>query len=111
MMFPSFLLAFAGLLMLAISMPRHRDQMFGRGTALPMAGWIRPAAWIVLALSLAICFAGQSASIAATWWVGLLTLAAAPILLLLTYRPRALPLLGVASLTLALLSAALQITP
>lgn len=90
MLIVSILLAFAGFAMLAIAMPRHLEQVLGRGFELRFRNGVRVAGWVLLALSVLPCFVGAGLSIAWTRWFGALTFAALPVALLLTYRPRLL---------------------
>jgi hypothetical protein len=80
------LLAFAGFVLLALSMPRHRARVFGAGSA-PPAPWVRAAGWLLLALSFAPCLAIAALSLAILRWFGVLTFAALAVVMLLAYRP------------------------
>lgn len=87
-------LAFAGFCLLALAMLRHREQMLGKGATGRWQAYARPLGWLLLGLSLIPCVAAHGWSMGIVWWLGVLTAAVAPIMLLLTYRPRLLlPLL------------------
>ena len=90
MLILSILLSFTGFAMLAIAMPRHLEQVMGRGHALRFSRAARLAGWGLLALSVLPCLAGTGPSIGWTRWVGALTFAAFPVAMILTYRPRLL---------------------
>jgi hypothetical protein len=80
------LFAFAGFVLLALSMPRHRARVFGAGSA-PPAPWVRVAGWLLLALSFAPCLAVSAFSLAVLRWFGVLTFAALAVVMSMTYRP------------------------
>ncbi|PEQ13680.1 hypothetical protein B2G71_04990 [Novosphingobium sp. PC22D] len=98
----TFALALTGFILLALAMKRHREQMFGKGRDLPLSRLARPAGFALLGLSLLPCLSAYGLSMAVTWWLGLLTAAAAPVLLLLTYRPAVLGPLGAVAPVVAL---------
>jgi hypothetical protein len=100
------LLAFAGFVLLALSMPRHRAQVFGAGSA-PPAPWVKAAGWLLLALSLAPCLAVAAFSLAVVRWSGVLTFAALAVVILMTYRPALLRHAVLAGVTSAVLAALL----
>ena len=79
------LLAFAGFVSLALSMPRHRAQVFGAGST-PLVPWLR-IGWLLLALSFAPCLAIAAFSLALVRWVMVLSFAALAVVLLMSYRP------------------------
>ena len=90
----SLCLAFTGFCLLALAMPRHRDQMLGKGVPGRRQPYARPLGWLLLGLSLVTCAIDHGWSMGSVWWLGVVTAAAAPIVLALTYRPRMLmPLL------------------
>jgi hypothetical protein len=78
--------AFAGFVLLALSMPRHRAQVFGAGSA-PPTPWVRIVGWLLLALSLAPCLAVAALSLAIVRWFGVLTFATLAVVMLMSYRP------------------------
>lgn len=85
---PSLLLTIAGLGCLGLSLHRHAGQA-GIGKQMPAR--LRPAGWGLLVLSLAAAVTTGNWRIALVEWIGQAGLAAAVIVLLLIYRPRALP--------------------
>ncbi|MDR2452840.1 MAG: DUF3325 domain-containing protein [Candidatus Accumulibacter sp.] len=97
------LLAFAGLVLLALSMPRHHARVFGAGSP-PSAPWVKVAGWLLLTLSFAPCLVIAAFSLAILRWFGVLTFAALAVVLLMSYRPTLLRhavSAGVASAVLA----------
>ncbi|EMD82857.1 DUF3325 domain-containing protein [Pacificimonas flava] len=106
----SLCLSFLAFFALAFSMGRHRQQMtvrrlgaFGRFSA--------PAGWGLLLLSPLPFALLPNEGIALTEWFGVLTVAATGVLLMLTYRPRALPLAAAAVSVLLLILALLVVLP
>ncbi|MDR2689376.1 MAG: DUF3325 domain-containing protein [Azoarcus sp.] len=79
------LLAFAGFVALALSMSRHRAQVFGAASA--PDPWGKLVGWLLLALSFAPCLAIAAFSLAILRWFGILTFAALAVVMLMTYRP------------------------
>lgn len=102
MVWISLLLAFAAFCAMAASMERHQGQLHteelpaGRVTAWRLGGSL------LLAGSLLPCLARWNTSVAISAWLGLLSLAAAALALLLTYAPQWIRRLALAALTLAL---------
>lgn len=90
---------------LSLAMERHQEQVFGRTLpAHASVGW-RLAGIALLSLSLAACLAsGWSGAVAATAWLGVLTMGAILTGWLLTYIPRQLLRLAAASLGAAALA-------
>ena len=82
------LLAFAAFTVIAACMERHQDQL-GTQQLLParLLAW-RWAGFALLVVSLAPCLGRWGPSVAVTAWLGLLTLAAMALGLLLTYAPQ-----------------------
>ncbi len=78
-------LAFSGLALLSLSMDRHVRQ-----AAMRRRGARRPAGWLLLALSLAAALASDNWRFGLVEWTGIIAAAAALVVLVLVYRPRAL---------------------
>lgn len=92
-MFSAFALALAGFAALAMSLDRHYADIHGRGNA-PAAGTVRvlhAVGWPALALTWAICIAAEGWSLGTLFWVGTMTASGFVIVLVLAYRPRAIP--------------------
>ncbi|MET1114205.1 MAG: DUF3325 domain-containing protein [Comamonas sp.] len=89
---------------LSLAMERHQKQVFGHALALKATiGW-RLAGLALLCLSLATCVAsGWSAAVAATAWLGVLTVGALVTGWILAYVPRHVLRIAGASLGVALL--------
>lgn len=81
----AWLLAFPAFAALSLAMDAHHERVLGT-TVLPRAQWLWRSAGVALLLaSLAICWRHWSASVAVAAWLGVLTLAALAVVLLLTY--------------------------
>lgn len=84
----AFTLAHTGLSALCLAMDRHSQQVMNfRGSA----GWsrtLRALGWVLLALACVYCVIGWGASIGFVALLGMLSLSALIIVLLLTYVPR-----------------------
>lgn len=102
--FLAFALAFAGFSAIAASTERHAKQVFGRVPDEGRQRQLSVGGWLLLALSIVPVLAARGPSIGAVLWLGLLTVAAFVIGLLLAYRPRPLRLVGPALVALALLA-------
>jgi hypothetical protein len=97
----SLVLAFGGFAGLALAMPRHHGQL--RGGSPP--GRSRPvfvvAGWGMLAASAAPSVASWGWAFGLTAWLGLLSVAAAALVLLMSYIPRVALALAAGSVPLA----------
>lgn len=84
----SFILAFAGFSLLALSLGKHYRDLFGTVPSRRRERLLQLSGWVVVALSPlpVVTAAGLSAGI--TFWAGLLTTAALSIALLLAWRCR-----------------------
>lgn len=98
MILSSLCVAYAGLLALALAMDRHHEQVFARRPSQQPAGSGGGAGWLGLALSLPPAVTAWGWAIGIPAWLGLLTVAAAALLLLLSHAPRAALRLGPAAL-------------
>lgn len=102
------LACFAGFAALAFAMDKHHRDMTGalpKGRAL---GPYKAAGWIAIALAALPLIQRFGAGVGLTFWLGVLTLAALCAALALTYRPRLLPLAGLAAAPLSLCAALLS---
>jgi hypothetical protein len=97
-------LAYAGFTALALAMHRHHEEVFGsrRIPALRRRG-LRVAGWALLAASFPAAVAGWGWTMGPVLWCGLLTAAAAPLVLLLPVAPRLAAGLATAAPVVALL--------
>ena len=84
----AFLLAAGGFAALALSMHRHHRDLFARPPSAARTLSLRAAGWMLLALSLATCFAEPGWAVGTVLWLGLGTAAAATVALSLTWLPR-----------------------
>jgi len=91
MTWTSLALEFCGLALLALTMERHYEQVFGDRPALVRPAVLTVAGWLLLLLATMPPIARYGASIGLAVWVGELTLAALAVLLLHTYSPRLIP--------------------
>ncbi|WP_017522925.1 DUF3325 domain-containing protein [Pusillimonas noertemannii] len=87
----SLALEFCGLALLALSMARHHEQVFGDRPALVRPAVAAALGWLLLILSTLPPIARHGTSIGLAVCVGELTLAAFAVLLLHTYAPRFVP--------------------
>ena len=95
------LLALPGFFALSQAMERHHAQVAG-GDHAPAVAWCwRGVGVVLLLLALAVCLSGWGASVAVAAWLGVLTLAALAVALLLTYAAHSLRGVAAASLLLA----------
>lgn len=96
-------LSFLAFLALALAMDRHHGQILeGRPNA-RFRAFMRLGGTALLCLSALSCVAAYGWSIGLTWWLGILTAAAMPLLLLLAYRPKAIAPLAMICPVIALL--------
>ena len=96
------LLALPGFFALSQAMERHHEQVAGVA-ATPAAAWCwRGAGAVLLLLALVVCLQGWGTSVAVAAWLGVLTLAALAVALLLTYAAHSLRWVAAVSLLLAL---------
>ena len=82
----AFLLQLAGFALLALSMLKHYREFFRGAPARSASLSMRVAGWAMLALALVPAIAGSGSSIGIVVWLGLATLAASIVALMLTYR-------------------------
>lgn len=83
----SILLALAGLAALGLSQPQHHSWAMGRAPSPQDARALRAAGWGLLAPSLGLAIAAWGVARGLVGWCGVLTLAAAILLLARTYAP------------------------
>lgn len=96
------LLALPAFAALSQAMERHHEQVHGVVPSV-QAMWLwRAAGMLLLILSLAVCLHTWGTSVAIAAWLGVLTLAALPVALMLTYAPQRLRLLSYLSLAVGL---------
>lgn len=88
-------LAVGGFAALSLAMDRHGRDVFGQRPPPGRARALRAAGWTALAASLPPCVAAEGWGIGITLWCGVLTAAAAGVLLTMSARPGAVPGLGV----------------
>ncbi len=84
-------LELCGLMLLALSMARHHEQVFGDRTALIRPAVLTALGWLLLILSTLPPVARHGTSIGLAVWAGELTLAAWAVVLLHAYAPRFVP--------------------
>lgn len=87
-------LCFSGFGGLCLSLDRHHEQVFGRKPKLLKRHVLRVLGWLLLVCATAPAIALLGTSVGLALWASVLTLAAAAQALLLTYRPRLIPLLS-----------------
>ncbi len=85
----AFSAALGGFAALSLAMDRHFEDGFGRGQSVGRwRAWLRAAGALGLAVSLLACLAAQGTSQGWVLYFGVLTAAALPLVLVLTYVPR-----------------------
>ncbi len=98
-------LGFAAFTALALAMDRHHEQMLGcRKVPQQQKLAFRIMGWLLLAASLWASVMGWGWSLGSAMWLGLLTLAAITLILLLGWRPRAARWTGIASPAVGLIT-------
>lgn len=83
-----FMLQWAGFAALAISMPKHHRDLFGRAPSRRASLVVRGAGWALLALAFVPAIAAAGSSTGIVLWFALATLTALIVALMLTYRER-----------------------
>jgi hypothetical protein len=87
--FATFALCYAGLSGLCFAMSRHDRHMWHRSPSAVRSRMLRMGGWLLLGLSLVACIRVWGASVGFVMWFGLISAAAALIVFLLPYAPRA----------------------
>jgi hypothetical protein len=108
MMLSALLLAYAGMVGLALAMGKHYRQVWPRDPAPGARRAFRVAGWLCLAGALMLCVRASGGSIGTVTWFGLLFVSALSLVFLLAYAARAAALLGLASLVVSLVTVLLQ---
>lgn len=85
-------LCLAGFILLALSMNRHFEVVFGGPVTAPFSLAFRVTGWVILALAATQSIQQEGTSIGLAMWVGELGVAAMLVALLLTYGSRRLVL-------------------
>ncbi|HSX69616.1 MAG TPA: DUF3325 domain-containing protein [Pseudomonas sp.] len=98
----SLALCFSGFGAICLGLDRHHEQVFGRKPQTRRRQLLRALGWLLLACAVAPAIARLGPSIGIALWASALTLAAAAQVLLLSYRPRAIPSLSLLAPLLAL---------
>ncbi len=98
----AFGLAYPGFLLLSLAMDRHHRELLRGVPSRPRQRLYRTGGWALIGLSIWPCFAHWGWPLGLVAWCGALTLAALPLVVLMTYAPRAAlrlaPLIPVAGL-------------
>jgi hypothetical protein len=82
-------LSFSGFTALCLAMERHHRQTLRTVPTAPIVVALRTGGCALLALALAACVASFPGSLGFVVWLGVLTVAAAPLAFALPYAPRA----------------------
>lgn len=98
----AFILAYAGLSTLCLGMRQHRHKLCARPLSPAIVRAMQALSWTLLALSLLAARQVYGTAIGVAVWLGLSSLAALAVGLLLTYRPKLLAALAPALLLSAL---------
>lgn len=107
MIVAALLLIVGGFACTALSMPRHRQQVFERETAHRTSLVWRATGWPLLGLALVPCIAQNGTSAGLATWTGLLTVGVVLVAMLLTYRPRKVFSLAIVASVLGIVVTAL----
>lgn len=84
----TFLLALAGFAALALSMQKHHRDVLGRASPRSRELLFGSGGWLLLAVSLFSAIAGADLFVGIVLWLGLVTIAALAVAMVLTYGPR-----------------------
>ena len=101
----AFALCHAGFVLLSLGQPRHHRRVYG-GDADRRRRWSLATGWMLLAASASISVAAWGPGTGAVMLLGLVTLAAVAVALLLTYAPRVVPWTGAGAVGVAVTAAA-----
>ena len=100
----AFALCYAGFVLLSLGQARHHWRVYG-GDADRRRRWNLATGWTLLAASASISVAAWGPGTGAVVLLGLVTLAAVAVALLLTYAPQVLPWTGAAAVGVAVAGA------
>lgn len=106
MMVLSFALAFVGFVALSFAMKRHFSQMLPRGKKLSSQQVVvfSVVGYLSLLLAGVLCIMVQGVAVGLVLWMGVLTAAALLQSLLLTYRPKKVIVIGLATLAVGIIT-------
>ena len=105
----SFPLSLAGFACLAAATPKHQRTIFLRAPGQAVSHAYQACGALLLAMSLACAMAGWAVAPGIVAWIGMATVSAFTVVLLLTYRPRALAPATFASFALPLMAIAVTL--
>lgn len=104
MMWICLALSFSGFAALSLSTERHHGQVFDdKGGTRKRLG-LRVLGWLLLGISIAPCVSALGTSVGLAMWAAELSVAAAAMVLLLTYKPRLIVPVAVGAPALSLLA-------
>lgn len=89
-------LSFITMTFFCLAMPKHRIQILPQKTDVKISLLFRPLAWLLLILTCYISVEYYGGSIGPTVFIGVLIAALVPLIFVLTYRPKMLPILSIA---------------
>jgi hypothetical protein len=84
----AFCLAYAGLCSLCLAMPAHFKELIGREARAHERLGMRALGWSAQGLALSACFIARGAAVGTILYLGIVTVAALALVLMLPYRPR-----------------------
>ncbi len=102
----AFALCYAGLVLLSISQARHHRRVYGADADCRRRRWSLWTGWTLLAASASISAAAWGPGTGAVVLLGLATVAAVAVALLLTYAPQVVPWTGAAAVGAAVTAGA-----
>lgn len=85
----AFALAYSGFTAICLSMDKHHRQVWRRPVERAIANVLRASGFVLLAAALVVCTASFPGSLGIVVWLGLLTAAGVPLVIVLPYAPRA----------------------
>lgn len=108
MILSALLLAYAGMVGLAMAMGKHYRQIWQRDPSRGAQRAFRAGGWLCLAAALAICVQASGGPIGTVTWFGLMFVSALSLVFLLAYVARAAALLALASVVISVVTVLLQ---
>ena len=88
-------LSFTSMVLFCLAMPKHREQVLSNELPALLVVSFRPFAWILLIITFFINVEFYGWSIGPALFFGVLSASLLPLILLLTYRPKIVPLLAI----------------
>ena len=87
-------LSFTAMVLFCLAMPKHREQVLSRELPSLLVKIFKPLAWLLLTITFYLNIEFYGKSIGPALFFGVLSASLLPLILLLTYRPKLVPLLA-----------------